>query len=80
MAMHNDVPNGRPNPYEMAVTQIEEAADEAAIAVNPKAVAAYKSGKTSAVQFLVGQVMKRTKGRAKPDVDSPLLVKKLEAS
>ena len=25
--MHNDVPNGRPNPYEMAVTQFEEAAD-----------------------------------------------------
>ena len=24
--MHNDVPNGRPNPYEMAVTQFEEAA------------------------------------------------------
>src|SRR6185437_15957934 len=27
MAMHNDVPNGRPNPYEMAVAQFEEAAD-----------------------------------------------------
>src|SRR5690242_11114408 len=25
--MHNDVPNGRPNPYEMAVTQFEEAAN-----------------------------------------------------
>ncbi|HEU5349880.1 MAG TPA: Glu/Leu/Phe/Val dehydrogenase, partial [Ktedonobacterales bacterium] len=25
--MHNDAPNGRPNPYEMAVTQFEEAAD-----------------------------------------------------
>lgn len=25
--MHNDVPNGRPNPYEMAVAQFEEAAD-----------------------------------------------------
>ena len=37
------------------------------IAENPKAVEDYKSGKTSAVQFLVGQVMKRTKGRAKPD-------------
>ena len=27
MAMHNDVPNGRPNPYEMAITQFEEAAN-----------------------------------------------------
>jgi glutamate dehydrogenase (NAD(P)+) len=25
--MHNDVPNGRPNPYQMAVAQFEEAAD-----------------------------------------------------
>ena len=25
--MHNDVSNGRPNPYEMAVTQFEEAAN-----------------------------------------------------
>ena len=50
----------------------------AAIAENPKAVEDYKSGKTSAVQFLVGQVMKRTKGRAKPDVVSPLLLEKLE--
>ncbi len=56
-----------------------EAAVEAAIAENPKAVEDYKSGKTSAVQFLVGQVMKRTKGRAKPDAVSPLLVEKLES-
>ncbi|HKT40541.1 MAG TPA: Asp-tRNA(Asn)/Glu-tRNA(Gln) amidotransferase subunit GatB [Ktedonobacterales bacterium] len=55
------------------------AAVEAAIAENPKAVEDYKSGKTSAVQFLVGQVMKRTRGRAKPDAVSPLLVEKLES-
>jgi aspartyl-tRNA(Asn)/glutamyl-tRNA(Gln) amidotransferase subunit B len=54
------------------------AAVEAAIAENPKAVEDYKSGKTSAVQFLVGQVMRRTKGRARPDAVSPLLVKMLE--
>ncbi len=50
------------------------------IAENPRAVEDYKSGKTSAVQFLVGQVMKRTKGRAKPDSVSPLLLSKLEQS
>ncbi len=50
------------------------------IAENPKAVEDFKSGKTSAVQFLVGQVMKRTKGRAKPDIVSPLLLSKLERS
>jgi aspartyl-tRNA(Asn)/glutamyl-tRNA(Gln) amidotransferase subunit B len=52
----------------------------AVIAENPKAVEDFKSGKTSAVQFLVGQVMKRTKGRAKPDSVSPLLLSKLEQS
>jgi aspartyl-tRNA(Asn)/glutamyl-tRNA(Gln) amidotransferase subunit B len=51
----------------------------AVIAENPKAVEDYKAGKTSAVQFLVGQVMKRTKGRAKPDAVSPLLIQKLES-
>jgi aspartyl-tRNA(Asn)/glutamyl-tRNA(Gln) amidotransferase subunit B len=49
----------------------------AVIAENPKAVEDYRSGKTSAVQFLVGQVMKRTKGRARPDIVSPLLLSKL---
>lgn len=34
------------------------------IAANPKVVADYRSGKTNAVQFLVGQVMKECKGVA----------------
>ena len=48
------------------------------IAENPKAVEDYKAGKTASLQFLVGQVMKRTKGRAKPDAVTPLLVAKLD--
>jgi aspartyl-tRNA(Asn)/glutamyl-tRNA(Gln) amidotransferase subunit B len=36
------------------------------IAANPKPVAQYRSGKTSTIQFLVGQVMKATKGQANP--------------
>ena len=47
------------------------------IAENPKAVEDYHAGKTASMQFLVGQVMKRTKGRAKPDMVSPLLLGKL---
>ena len=50
------------------------------IAENPKAVEDYRAGKTAAVQFLVGQVMKRTKGRAKPDAVQPLLLGKLDQS
>lgn len=39
----------------------KEAVDE-----NPKAVEDYKSGNTKALQFLVGQVMRKTKGKAAP--------------
>ena len=35
---------------------------------NPKVVADYKSGKEAALQFLVGQGMKVTKGSANPAV------------
>ena len=35
---------------------------------SPKAVADYKSGKETAIKFLVGQVMRETKGRAIPDI------------
>ncbi|MGZ3639921.1 MAG: Asp-tRNA(Asn)/Glu-tRNA(Gln) amidotransferase subunit GatB [Ktedonobacterales bacterium] len=52
---------------------------EEVIAENPKAVEDYRAGKAASLQFLVGQVMKRTKGRAKPDVVNPLLLGKLGA-
>ena len=45
---------------------------------NKKAVADYKAGKEQALKFLVGQVMKATRGRANPKLASELLMKKLE--
>ncbi len=48
-------------------SEIEEIAKEV-ISENEKAVADYKNGKENALQFLVGQVMAKTKGRAKPDI------------
>jgi len=36
------------------------------VTANPKAVAEYKGGKTTAIKFLVGQMMKATKGQANP--------------
>jgi aspartyl-tRNA(Asn)/glutamyl-tRNA(Gln) amidotransferase subunit B len=45
---------------------------------NHKAVADYKAGKTEALKFLVGQVMRATKGRANPGLVSELLKGKLE--
>ncbi|MBI4311371.1 MAG: Asp-tRNA(Asn)/Glu-tRNA(Gln) amidotransferase GatCAB subunit B, partial [Chloroflexi bacterium] len=49
-----------------------------AIAANPQAVADYMKGKDTAVKFLVGQVMKRTRGQANPPVVNDLLKEKLE--
>jgi aspartyl-tRNA(Asn)/glutamyl-tRNA(Gln) amidotransferase subunit B len=40
---------------------------------NPEAVADYLEGKTQALRFLVGQVMKITRGKANPQMVSGLL-------
>jgi aspartyl-tRNA(Asn)/glutamyl-tRNA(Gln) amidotransferase subunit B len=49
------------------------------IAKNEKAVSDYHKGKTNAVQSLIGQVMKQTRGQAKADIVQSLLRKKLDA-
>ncbi len=56
-----------------------EAVANQVIAANPKAVEDYRKGKAAAVQFLIGQVMRQTKGSAKPDVIQPILVRLLDA-
>ncbi|GAH14885.1 unnamed protein product, partial [marine sediment metagenome] len=48
------------------------------IAANAQAVADYKAGKTPALKFLVGQVMKATRGRANPKLVNELLDRKLK--
>jgi aspartyl-tRNA(Asn)/glutamyl-tRNA(Gln) amidotransferase subunit B len=45
---------------------------------NPKVVADFKGGKQNALGFLVGQVMKETKGKANPQLTNKLLVKALK--
>lgn len=45
---------------------------------NPKAVEDYRAGKGNALQFLVGQVMAVTRGRAKPDVVQDILKQLLQ--
>ncbi|MFT5207405.1 MAG: aspartyl-tRNA(Asn)/glutamyl-tRNA(Gln) amidotransferase subunit B [Candidatus Omnitrophota bacterium] len=58
------------------VGAIEKQADEV-IANNPKSVSDYKSGKTNALMFLVGQVMRGSKGKANPNMVKEMLEKKL---
>jgi len=54
--------------------EIEKAAQEV-IDSNPKAVEDYQKGKSASLQFLVGQVMAKTKGKAKPETARVLLEK-----
>lgn len=46
---------------------------------NADVVANFKAGKESALMFLMGQVMKETRGKAKPDVVQDLLKRLLQA-
>jgi aspartyl-tRNA(Asn)/glutamyl-tRNA(Gln) amidotransferase subunit B len=48
------------------------------VAANPKAVTEYRSGKATAIKFLVGQVMKATKGQANPQAAQSALEDELE--
>jgi aspartyl-tRNA(Asn)/glutamyl-tRNA(Gln) amidotransferase subunit B len=54
-----------------------EAVVKAVIARESRSVADYKSGKSNAFMFLVGQVMRETKGKANPAIVNELLKKEL---
>jgi aspartyl-tRNA(Asn)/glutamyl-tRNA(Gln) amidotransferase subunit B len=62
------------------VSDVDQVASavEAAIAGNPQAVADYMEGKNKAIGFLVGQVMKETRGKANPRMASSLVKGKLD--
>ncbi len=80
------VVEGGGDPEELAksknLLQVSSAADlepvvDKVLADNPAAVGEFKAGKTSAVQFLVGQSMKALKGAGDPVVLRQLIEKKL---
>ena len=58
-------------------TEIEEIMSQV-IETNSKAVVDYQAGKVESLKFLLGQVMRATKGRANPELAAQLLKKKLE--
>lgn len=49
------------------------------IAANPQSVADYRAGKEKALTFLVGQVMKATRGKANPEAVNRILREKLRS-
>ena len=60
-------------------TSVLDAAVAQALDDNPRAVSDYVGGKETASKFLVGQVMKLTRGQAKPDLVQELVSAALEA-
>jgi len=67
---------------EKGLAQITDAGQIAAavrevIAANPKQVEQYRGGKTATLGWLVGQVMKATRGQANPQIVQELLKKEL---
>ncbi len=58
-------------------TGILEKAVEEVVAANPKEVERYRNGEEKLLGFLVGQVMKATRGKANPKVANEILKKKL---
>ena len=56
---------------------VEKFVDEV-LAANEKSVADYKAGKTNVAGFLVGLIMKASRGKADPALVQELLKKKLE--
>jgi aspartyl-tRNA(Asn)/glutamyl-tRNA(Gln) amidotransferase subunit B len=53
---------------------------EQAVAANPKSVEDYRAGKMAALNFLKGQVMKLSKGKANPGVVGEILERKIRAN
>ncbi len=67
---------------EKGLVQISDTGELEAIAgriieANPQSVTDYQAGKEQALKFLIGQMMKETKGRANPGVVNELLKKEL---
>lgn len=68
---------------EKGMVQISDAGEitgiiDKVIADNPQSVADFNAGKEKAIGFLVGQVMKQTKGRANPEMVNKLLRERMQ--
>lgn len=67
---------------QMGMTQISDEESirsmiRALLDQHPAQVAEYQAGKTKVIGFLVGQVMRQTQGRAKPDAVNRLMIEEL---
>ncbi|HMF90447.1 MAG TPA: Asp-tRNA(Asn)/Glu-tRNA(Gln) amidotransferase subunit GatB [Candidatus Angelobacter sp.] len=78
-AASEDFPSvyAREKPQQITDTAALERIIDEVIAANPKQLEQYRAGKTTVIGFFVGQVMKASKGQAKPELVNELLKKKL---
>jgi aspartyl-tRNA(Asn)/glutamyl-tRNA(Gln) amidotransferase subunit B len=53
---------------------------EEAIAANPRSVQDFQAGKEAALNFLKGQVMKLSRGKANPTLVGEILARKLKSA
>jgi len=68
----------REKPQQITDTAALEKIIDEVIAASPKQVEQYRAGKTTIIGYFVGQVMKVSKGQAKPELVNELLKKKLD--
>jgi aspartyl-tRNA(Asn)/glutamyl-tRNA(Gln) amidotransferase subunit B len=67
----------REKPQQITDTAAIEKIVQEVIAANPKQVEQYLAGKTTIIGFFVGQVMKATKGQAKPELVNEVVKRQL---
>jgi len=67
----------REKPQQITDTSAIEKIIVDVIAANPRQLEQYRAGKTTIIGFFVGQVMKASKGQAKPELVNELLKKRL---
>lgn len=70
----------REKPQQITDTAALEKIIDEVIAANPKQLEQYRAGKTTIIGFFVGQVMKASKGQAKPELVNEMLKAKLNQS
>lgn len=70
----------REKPQQITDTAAIEKIVQEVIAANPKQVEQYRAGKVTILGFFVGQVMKATKGQAKPELVNEVVKKQLGAA
>lgn len=75
-----EIVNNNPDYQPLQDTKFIEALVDQALEANPQSITDFKAGKDRAFQFLVGQIMKLSRGKAPPDLVKEMLLNKINKS